>query len=401
MRTMKPTPITRRTMLGASGAALLAGSSGRLTTSLSATSSAVGHVTPHGTAERVIFFWLGGGLSHLDTWDPKPQRPSQGEFDPIATSAPGVWISEIFPRLAAQMHHCALVRSLVGQYDEHLPATSHLQTGREPTVGVRHPGIGSICVRALGQSQDMPPYVSISGRAPSSGWLGPRFAAEFIPSPENALESLVASPSNPPPPSRGRVGVGGRMGRGDAETRRRGDGDVLAAVSDRYGDTTFGRGTLLARLLVERGTRFVHVYRGGFDTHANAFHTLRMHGDVMDRPLAALIEDLAQSGLLATTLVVVLSEFGRSPRVNSYAGRDHWSGCFSCLLAGGGISGGTVVGESDRDGYRPLSTPVQVGDLHATIFRALGITEPSNTSSTGESQLTLNREFHPVRELFA
>ncbi|MEX2288237.1 MAG: DUF1501 domain-containing protein [Planctomycetaceae bacterium] len=395
---MKPNPITRRTMLGASGAALLAGGSGRLMASLSATSSAVavGHVTPRATAERVIFFWLGGGLSHLDTWDPKPQRPSQGEFDPIATSATGVWISEIFPRLASQMHHCALVRSLVGQYDQHLPATSHLQTGREPTAVVQHPGIGSICVRALGQSQEMPPYASISGRAPSSGWLGPRFAAEFIPSPENALNL------SPPPPSRGRDGVGGRMRRGDAETRGRGDGDAdAAAVSARYGDTTFGRGTLLARLLVERGTLFVHVYRGGFDTHANAFHTLRMHGDVMDRPLAALIEDLAQSGLLATTLVVVLSEFGRSPRVNSHAGRDHWSGCFSCLLAGGGISGGTVVGESDRDGYRPLSTPVQVGDLHATIFRALGITEPSNASSTGELPLTLNREFHPVMELFA
>jgi hypothetical protein len=341
---MNTSDISRRTMLGIGGAALLAGSSGTLNRTHAATLAAKRRIAKRATAERVIFFWLGGGLSQIDTWDPKPGRPSQGEFTPIATSVPGISITEIFPRLATQMHHCTLVRSLVGRYDQHLPATTHLQTGREPSAEIVHPGIGSVCARAWNESGRTPGYVSISGRAPSPGWLGDRYAADFISSPEDAMSSERIP--------------------------------ISASGSSRYGDTTFGRATLLARLLIERGTRFVHVYRGGFDTHANAFHTLRTHGDVMDQPLAALLEDLAESGLLATTVVVLLSEFGRSPRVNSYAGRDHWSECFSCLLAGGGFTGGTVIGESDRDGYRPATSPMEVGELHSTIYRALGIAPP-------------------------
>ena len=141
----------------------------------------------------------------------------------------------------------------------------------------------------------------------------------------------------------------------------------------RYGDTDFGRGALLARKLVETGVRFVQVNRGGFDTHNNNFPAMQAHGDVMDPALGSLIEDLAASGKLEKTMVIMLSEFGRTPRINNNAGRDHHASCFSCFMAGGGIKGGTVYGNSDADGKEVAEKMVKVPDLNATIAYALGL----------------------------
>lgn len=142
---------------------------------------------------------------------------------------------------------------------------------------------------------------------------------------------------------------------------------------ERYGDTEFGRGALLARRLVEKGVRFVQVNRGGFDNHGNIFEAMRNHGATMDPALASLISDLKANGKLDKTLVVVLSEFGRTPRINNNGGRDHWARVFSAFMAGGGIKGGSVVGASDADGMDPAERPVKVYDIHATICEALGI----------------------------
>ena len=142
---------------------------------------------------------------------------------------------------------------------------------------------------------------------------------------------------------------------------------------ERYGDTAFGRGALLSKRLVEQGVRFVQVNRGGFDTHGDNFTRMREHGEIMDPALGSLLQDLSESGMLDKTMVIMMSEFGRTPRINENAGRDHWPKCFSCFMAGGGIKGGTVIGSSDEDGGMPKDNPVNVPDIHATICHALGI----------------------------
>lgn len=302
--------------------------------------------SPRPCAERVICFWCSGGLSHLDTWDPKPGRPSAGELTAIDTSVPGIQISEAFPRLATQMHHCTLYRSVVGSFIDHVPAESHMLTGAMPRDGHIAPGVGSICVEHWNRAGIRAPYYAISGRAPKAGALGSRFDAAFIASLDDITQFKNFESAN----------------------------DVT-----RYGDTTFGRSTRLAMHLVENGARFVHIHRGGFDTHANNFDTMRTHGDVMDRALASLIEDLAEHSLLATTLVAIASEFGRSPGINEFAGRNHWSECFSCLCAGGGMPAGTVVGASDRDGASVVDAPVTVSELHARILDRVGINRSTAT----------------------
>ena len=170
---------------------------------------------------------------------------------------------------------------------------------------------------------------------------------------------------------------------------------------ERYGNTEFGRGALLARRLVEKGVRFVQVNRGGFDNHGNIFQAMRDHGAVMDSGIASLLSDLKANGLLEKTLVVVLSEFGRTPRINDAGGRDHWAACFGCLMAGGGIKGGSIIGESDADGMEPAERPVKVPDLHATICHALGIDlDKEVITAQGRPMRLVRKEASPIRELF-
>jgi uncharacterized protein (DUF1501 family) len=170
----------------------------------------------------------------------------------------------------------------------------------------------------------------------------------------------------------------------------------------RYGDNAFGRGALLARKLVETGVRFVQVNRGGFDTHSNNFPAMQNHGDVMDPALASLIEDLAASGKLASTMVIMLSEFGRTPRINDNAGRDHHARCFSCFMAGGGIKGGQVIGKSDEDAMGPAERPVNPHDLHATVCHAMGIDCEKKVETRLLRPMPLVSEgAKPVLELFS
>jgi uncharacterized protein (DUF1501 family) len=171
---------------------------------------------------------------------------------------------------------------------------------------------------------------------------------------------------------------------------------------EKYGDTDFGRGALLARRLVEKGVRFVQVNRGGFDNHGNIFDAMRNHGAVMDPAIASLISDLKANGMLSKTLVVVLSEFGRTPRINDGGGRDHWARCFSAMMAGGGIKGGSIVGASDEDGMAPAERPVKVSDLHATMCHALGINQDKELfTPQGRPMRVVPKGATPIHELFA
>lgn len=378
-------------------------------------------------AESVILFWNSGGMSHLDTWDPKPGREAGGEFEPIKTSADGIQISEIFPQLAKQMHNCAIIRSIAGTNGDHARATYELQTSYPQNPALVHPGLGSFIVNESNRSSDLPSYISIGGMAPRAGYLGQRCEAYYVGLP-GERDPYLAFPS----------GIsqvqGQRRLEALARMNARTSGKIAAAdlkessvalrdavnlmkspalasfdldkedpkTLERYGLTEFGRGALLARKLVETGVRFVQVNRGGFDNHMDIFPSMRNHGSVMDPAISALIEDLAASGRLEKTLVMVLSEFGRTPKINKDAGRDHHARCFSCLIAGGGVKGGQVIGSSDADGMEPKDRPVQVADLHASVCHALGVNYTKElTTPLGRPMKLVKEGAKPVNELFA
>jgi hypothetical protein len=365
-------------------------------------------------------------MTHLDTWDPKPGRPTQGEFQPIDTSVPGIKISEIFPELARQMHHCALIRSIAGTNGDHGRATYQLQTSYNASSNLQHPGLGSIVVHERPQLGDLPAYISISGQAPRAGYLGQKCEAYFVAEPGDKDPYLAFPAEIAEARGNKRLDVLARFNGRFAAAQNNSKFDATQTSIDdavklmrspaleafelnrvptttlnRYGDTAFGRGALVAKRLIEQGVRFVQVNRGGFDTHSMNFPAMEGHGAVMDPALASLIEDLADSGMLKKTLVIMLSEFGRTPKINKDAGRDHWANVFSCFMAGGGIKGGTVIGSSDEDGYQPKDRPVQVPDLHASVCHALGINPKKEVMTPLQRPMKLVDDATPVQELFA
>ena len=419
---------TRRSMLqatagaGAAGLATLLGMPIRNLIAGSAGASGA-------KAEQVILFWNGGGMSHIDTWDPKPGRPTAGEFQPINTSADGIQISELFPKLAKQMHNAALIRSIAGTNGAHARATYELQTSFQQTGNSTvHPGLGSMVVSQRDALGDLPAFVSIGGRAPKAGYLGQTCEAYYVGRPGERDPYLKFPQGISQTQGEKRMEILARMNQrtaaakgadaaefSAAETALESAVDLMRspelAVFDlekedpktlaRYGETDFGRAALLSRKLIETGVRFVQVNRGGFDNHQNIFDSMRNHGDVMDPAMASLIEDLAASGKLDTTLVVMLSEFGRTPTINNDGGRDHWPKVFSCFMAGGGVKGGQVIGSSDADGAMPDERPVLVPDLHASVVHALGI-DPGlqMTTPSGRPMTLVRKGANPVSELF-
>ena len=410
--------VSRRALLGAAGGSIL-GLSVKDLLAYAGTSHAP-------KAEHVILFWNGGGMTHLDTWDPKPGRPTQGEFEPIKTSVPGIQISEIFPTVATQMHHAALIRSVAGTQGAHGRATYNMQTSYQQSANLRHPGFGSVVVHEKEKQGDLPAYVSISGRAPRASYLGQSCEAYFVGAPGDKDPYLAFPEGIADVRGNKRLDVLAKFNNRFSNKRsneklkstqtsiddavRLMRSPALAAFEldkvptttlNRYGDTTFGRGCLLAKQLVETGVRFVQVNRGGFDTHSNNFPAMQAHGEVMDPALGSLIADLADNGMLEKTLVVMMSEFGRTPKINMNAGRDHYPSVFSIFMAGAGIKGGSVIGSSDKDGFKPDQRPVEVPDLHATFCHALGIDHEKEVMTPLQRPMKLVDGGSPVNELFA
>ncbi|MGE0608926.1 MAG: DUF1501 domain-containing protein [Pirellulales bacterium] len=414
--------LTRRSMMGrttAAGAATFLGFQVRDLFAYAGTAGAP-------TAEHVILFWNGGGMSHIDTWDPKPGRPTQGEFMPIQTSVPGISISEILPQVAKQMHHISLIRSIAGTNGDHGRATYQLQTSYNQTPNVVHPGMGSVVVHERERMGDLPAYITISGQAPRASYLGQSCEAYFIGRP-GERDPYLAFPSGIAQ-ERGdkRLDILARVNKRFAakvpnpkldatQTSVKEAVDLMRSPAldafdldkekpgniERYGENAFGRGCLLAKRLVETGVRFVQINRGGFDVHQNAFPAMRAHGDEMDPAIGSLIADLAASGKLEKTLIIMLSEFGRTPRINDNEGRDHHAPVFSCMMAGGGVRGGQVIGSSDEDGHLPKDRPVQVADIHASVCQALGINYTKEVMTPLQRPMKLVDGGTPVSELFA
>jgi hypothetical protein len=353
-----------------------------------------------GRARNVIMVHLGGGPSHVDTYDPKPEAPSQirGEFRAIPTSVDGIQICELFPLQAKMMDRMALIRSIHRGVDEH--SSSHTTTGysvQERRVQGDRPSLMSVVARTHGDpSALVPPYVSLRGTEYESG-LGAAFLGA-------AYEALRSSG-----PGRGdlklRVADARMAGRrrlleridrfreqvdaGDVTTQ-----DVFArralevlsstatydaldlAKEDPKNRERYGKGVdnfILARRLVEAGVHCVALEYGGWDTHENNFGQLRRIMPPLDRALAALIQDLVDRGLYEQTLVVVWGEFGRTPKVNGTAGRDHWSRVMSAMIAGGGLRMGQAVGSTDAMAGDADETPVRIRNVIATLYHALGI----------------------------
>jgi hypothetical protein len=398
----------------------------------------------HASARSVIVLWMGGGVTHLESFDPKPEAPAEirGTLRPIQTALPGVWFAEVMPQLAAQMRHVALVRSYSHDSNDHLISQAHTLSGRRVTMAqiMTEPNIGAIVARLHGPRDGFPGYIAVPGTTRpgpppynlfTGGWLGQQYAPfctggtprneDFTAHVAEAAEEDFHLQALQPPAGVDDTRAHGRQSllqhfedrqrhaeagpAREALTRQYrdvfnmlGTPAVRAAfdlrreqpsVRQRYGMTKIGQRCLLARRLVEGGAPFVMVdygydpeYGNLWDNHRapvqNQPHICEMarlpyHLAGTDRACAALIDDLHQRGLLDETLVVFLTEFGRTPRLNSLGGRDHWGAAGSIFFAGGGTRGGQVIGGTDRNGAFPTGPGWTPSDVAATIYRAIGI----------------------------
>ena len=377
--------------------------------------------------KRMLVVRMAGGLSQLESWDPKPGTSTGGPFRAIPTSVPGIQICELLPHTAKQMHHLALLRSINTHEDDHGKGHYLMMTGRRQKPGVADPEMGAVIAKALDTAdRSLPGHIVISpggggGRNADSAYLGPKYASvvlgngkppQFVERPGGLAENAVLCAND----LRRRINDRFAMRRRTAETeaytqcfeqaqelmRRREVFDIsLEAEKDRarYGDSDFGRHCLLARRLIEKGITFVQVTHSNYDTHNENFNFhLEQLGD-FDKPFATLIDDLAQRGLMEHTLVVVLSEFGRTPNINHLYGRDHWSKAWSVCLGGAGIQRGIVVGKTNDTGTEVTDRQVDTGDLFHTYLSALGVKSEGSFIIAGQKMPMADPANKPIKEL--
>jgi len=356
--------------------------------------------------KSLIVLWMSGGPSHMDIFDMKPGEPTGGEFKPISTTASGVQICEHMPETAKQMKHLSIIRSLVTNEGSHDRGRVLLHTARQPSPITQWPSIGSVVSHQLTEkSLDLPGFISIGRPADGPGFLGMNYAPFTVQDPGSPPQNMRV-PSNVDIQRRQRLirqvedtFVNEKRGdaakahsevygkafnlvaspRGkvfDLSTEPRSLIEEYAGTStgQRMGNNAFGRGCLLARKLVEAGVTAVEVDLGGWDNHNNIFPTLKdQRLPALDRGMAALVRDLVDRGMWKNTVLVWMGEFGRTPRINQNAGRDHWARCWSVVVGGGALKEGIVYGSTDRDGTSVQDNPCSVGDLFATLYKALGM----------------------------
>jgi hypothetical protein len=393
-----------------------------------------------------ILLWMAGGPTHMDTFDLKPGHANGGPFKEIETSAPGLRISEHLPKLAKLGDRLAVVRGMSTKEGDHGRATFLMRTGYLPQGPIQYPGIGSLVSKELGSTDAaLPNCVSIAPNrlfnpaAFGPGFLGPAYAPLVVGDSagaaqqqgQNGYEQALKVQDLDRP-----QGVSREHGEARIEMLREMQGEFLAsrpgvptqshttaydravrlmttdaskafdlddekpAVRDRYGRNLFGQGCLLARRLVERGVPFVEVSLGGWDTHANNFDAVKALSGVLDPAWASLMEDLKDRGLLDTTTVVWMGEFGRTPKINPSRGRDHYPNAWSVVLGGGGVKGGQAVGKTSADGTTVEERPTSVPDFLATVCQALGIDPMKpNNSNVGRPIRIVDKAAVPIKEV--
>jgi uncharacterized protein (DUF1501 family) len=383
---------------------------------------------------NVILLWLDGGPSHIDMFDPKPDAPVEirGEFGAIETNVSGIRISDRLPRLAKQADKFSILR-VTSPDASHGTGNHYLLTGWKFTPAITYPAYGSVLARERGSRNSLPPYAIVGGlgQYTGAGYMGAVYNPFNVGGDPNAKNFSVKDVTPPGTVKmerferrKGILDAVDRFQR-DVETAQRGAqaldrfyqsayalvtspeakrafdlSQEADAVRDAYGRNTFGQACLLARRLVEAGTRFVHIQNNGWDTHTSNFQSLRdSRLPPVDQGYAALLADLKDRGLLERTIVICMGEFGRTPRVNSSAGRDHWSQSMFVTIGGGPLKTGIVVGESDRNAEYPAERPVKVEDVAVTLYQALGIDPHRYFQSPDGRPIRVADEGAPIHEL--
>lgn len=396
---------------------------------------------PKAKARSVVLVWLAGGPATIDMWDNKPDAPEgiRGEFKSIDTAAPGVRWSEHLPKTAAVADKLTVVRSLYHTIPSHAPATVFMTTGNKPTAALQYPAMGSLAAKLLPTELGIPPYVTFmelrNGTAGQAGYLGTGynpFVIEGGGGRQNAPANFrVRGITLPNGVSLDDLAKRDRLLNSFDDAFRTIDqnNDLVdgldtfhkqaieilrsdktkkafdlasepAKVRERYGPSSFGQGALAARRLVEAGVRFVTVGIGGWDTHRQNFDALKTRLlPSLDQTLAALVADLDDRGLLDSTVVMCAGEFGRTPRVNKTAGRDHWARSMACVLAGGGFRRGYAHGTTDASGMAPATDPVTPDDVGATIFHQLGVRHDTELQTPTGRPVQLFREGKVIEKL--
>lgn len=387
-----------------------------------------------------ILLWLQGGISHIDSFDPKPEAPTEvrGEFGTIATNVPGINLCDPLPMLAQHQDKYSILRSLNPRNGSHGVADAYMMSGHPFNPALTFPSYGAVVARERGDRNSMPPYVQLGQSIDQrfgggvAGFLGDQYNPFVLPgdpsSPSFKVRDVSLTGGVDGPRFDRRMKVLGAVDTWQArlespagaieatetfyqkayklitapQAKKAFDlGSEDPRLRDRYGRHALGQGCLLARRLVEAGVRFVTVTDGGWDTHQNNFTSLKSRLlPRLDTALAGLLQDLTDRGLLSSTLVVVLSDFGRTPKINPSAGRDHWASAGIALFSGGGVQPGRVVGQTNALAESPTETPYFTEDVAATIYHCLGI--PLNTThhTPDGRPVVINYEGRVVRELF-
>jgi hypothetical protein len=433
--------LTRRQLfhLGAAGA--LGGSASGWLENLAA-----GAAADPKRRKSCILLWMSGGPSQIDTFDPKPGHANGGPYKPIESSVPGILLGEHLPLLAKEARDLAIIRGMSTKEGDHGRATYNLRTGYLPQGPVRYPTLGSLVAKEReDESAELPGFVSIaparafSPTAFSPGFLGPRYAPLIVGERGGSRRSFRVDDLALP------AGTG--LDRADdrfdlmqslgsdfqathpgGSTASHQDAYLRAVkmmrssaakafeldeepdkVRDAYGRNPFGQGCLLARRLVERGVPFVEVTLSsvdgrnnqlGWDTHAQNFDAVKALSGVLDAGWATLMTDLRSRGLLDSTMIVWMGEFGRTPKINESAGRDHFPNAWSTVLAGGGLKGGQVIGNTGDDGMEVRDRPVSVPDLLATVIKGLGLDPMTqNVAENGRPIRIVEPKARPIAEV--
>jgi uncharacterized protein (DUF1501 family) len=376
--------------------------------------------------KAAIMLWMGGGPSTLDIWDLKPGAPTGGPFRPVATSG-DLEICEHLPRLAQQMHHLAVIRSLSTREADHTRGRYYMHTGFVPNPTVEHPSYGSVIAHQLADARpelEIPPFVAVGGGTVGPGFLGLTWAPFVVGSDgevgnlrtgishQRLMQRMAALRVIEQEFIRQNRGLAAQEHAKVLEktrsllTSKQMDAfRVLSEptnVRERYGETTFGRGCLLARRLVEAGVPFVEVGFSGWDNHQGIFDALRNNLlPVLDQAMSALVDDLHQRGLLQDTAIIWMGEFGRTPRINGDAGRDHWARSWSVVLGGAGMKGGLAVGQTSSDGTSVETEPYTSQDVMATVCRALGISLETTFTTPSGRPMKIANGGRVLAELFA
>ena len=391
-----------------------------------------GLVQPPAKAQSIIHIFLPGALSTHESWDPKPdaQAAVRGDFAAVKTAIPGVLFSETLTKTAAIADRLTLLRGVWHSESAHERGIETMLTGWQPSPAITYPCMGSIVAHELGGRSSLPPYVCIPNAFGTAGYLSDMYGPFAVGGDPSQPGFRVQNLSLPPGIDPGRFAQRQKL-RAAVEERFamvRQDPAVAAmekfyadaysmiaapaardafdldkesvAVRDTFGRNSAGQGFLLARRLVEAGVRFVTVQYGSWDHHGNLRTGISSQLPQFDQAFAALISDLAASGRLAETLVVVSSDFGRSPRMNAEGGRDHWTKCFSVALAGAGLKPGHVHGVSDATGAEPLDGAVHAKDYAATLFHLLGIAPEKRILAQGTRPISIS-DGEPIKAILS